>query len=134
MTQTLALIKPDCVEKRLYPLILDQILRKGFKIVKMEMLQMSPQLAEEFYAVHQGKNFFPKLIEDITSGQLIALVLEKNETDVIDEWRKAIGNTNPDKANPGTLRRMFGCSIGQNGLHGSDSPKNAQREIALLFF
>ena len=85
MTQTLALIKPDCVEKELYPLILNQILRKGFRIVEMKMLQISTQLAKEFYAVHEEKNFFPRLIKDITAGKLIVLILEKDNSNTIKE-------------------------------------------------
>lgn len=133
MTQTLVLIKPECVERKFYPEILQKILNAEFQIVKMKMLTMSREIAETFYSIHQEKIFFPQLIQDITSGPVIALVLEKNDSDVIEEWRKFIGNTDPNKATPGTLRRMYGLSIGQNGIHGSDSTENANREIKIIF-
>lgn len=131
--QTLALIKPECVKNNLHPEILQKILNVGFRIVRMKMITMPHKMAEKFYIIHEEKIFFPKLIKNMTSGPIIALVLEKDNSDVIETWRKFIGNVNPKEAEPGTLRRMYGLSIGQNGLHGSDSLENAIREIKIIF-
>lgn len=131
MQRTLILIKPDAVQRGLIGEILSRLERKGLKIIALKMLQMDNNLAQRHYAVHQGKPFFPGLVEFITSRPLVAAVLEgKGAVEVV---RRAVGETDPLKANPGTIRGDFGLDIGRNLIHGSDSVENAAGEINLFF-
>jgi len=131
MQRTLVLIKPDAVERGLAGEIIARLERKGLKIVAMRMLQMDKAMAERHYAIHEGKPFFPALVDFITSSPIIAAVVEgKNAVEVV---RQMMGETDPLRAAPGTIRGDFGLDIGQNLIHGSDSEENAQQEISLFF-
>jgi nucleoside-diphosphate kinase len=111
--------------------IISRLEKKGLKIVAMKMLHMNRKLAQRHYAIHEGKAFFNDLVEFITSGPLIAIVLQgKNATEII---RQMMGETDPAKASSGTIRGDFGIDIGHNLIHGSDSLENASKEIALFF-
>ena len=131
MQRTLVLIKPDAVQRGLAGEIISRLERKGLKIVAMKMLQMDKSMAERHYAIHQGKPFFPALVDFIASSPLIAAVVEgENAVEVV---RRLMGETDPLKAAPGTIRGDFGLDIGHNLIHGSDSEENARQEIRLFF-
>ncbi|MBW6457887.1 MAG: nucleoside-diphosphate kinase [FCB group bacterium] len=129
--QTLALIKPDAVQKRSYGRIIQDILQAGFDIVGMNMLQLSREKAESFYAVHKEKEFYGPLVEFMISGPVIALVLEKGNA--VAEFRVLMGKTDAALAEEGTLRHKYGENNRRNAVHGSDSPENAKKEIAFFF-
>ncbi len=129
--RTLAMIKPDAVRRQLIGAIIQQLEAAGFTIRAMKMVWLRPEEAQIFYSVHRGKPFFDSLIQYITSGPVVALVLERENA--ITELRNLMGATNPAEAQPGTIRHQYGLSIEQNAIHGSDSPENAQREIAFFF-
>lgn len=129
--KTFALIKPDAVEKGHTGDIITLIERNGFTIVKMEKRQLTKEFAETFYGVHAGKPFFGELVDYVTSGPVIALMLERE--DAIQEWRNLMGATDPKKAAVGTIRKMFGTHIGSNATHGSDARETAQFELQLFF-
>ncbi len=131
MEKSLVLIKPDAVQRALAGEIIARLERKGLKIVAMKMLHMDRSLAQRHYAIHKGKAFFNDLVEFITSGPLIAIVLQgKNAVEVI---RQMMGETDPAKASSGTIRGDFGIDISHNLIHGSDSVENASKEIGLFF-
>lgn len=125
------MIKPYAVQNGYTGPILAKINEAGFRIMAMKYLQLTLKQAEEFYAVHQGKNFFPKLTEFMSSGPIIAAILEKENA--VADYRKLIGATDPSKADEGTLRKLFGASIEKNAVHGSDSDENAQTEADFFF-
>ena len=129
--RTLVLIKPDGVQRGLVGEILARLERKGLKIVGLKMVWMSRELAERHYEIHRGKDFFEKLVNYITSGPLVAAVLEGPQA--VEVVRNLVGATDPVKALPGTIRGDFGLSIGRNLIHASDSPEAASREIELFF-
>lgn len=129
--QTFAIIKPDAVKNKDTGLIIDRILKAGFHILAGKILHMSLQQAEGFYSVHKGKPFYDELIQFMSSGQCMVLALEKENA--VEAWRVTIGATNPDEANAGTIRKDFATNVGLNAVHGSDSNKNAQKEIAFFF-
>ncbi|MET0897591.1 MAG: nucleoside-diphosphate kinase [Mycobacterium sp.] len=130
--RTLALIKPDGVERQLIGEIISRIERKGLSIAALELKQVSDELARAHYAEHEGKPFFPSLLEFITSGPVVALVLEGPRA--IAAFRQLAGGTDPvEKATPGTIRGDLGLETQFNLVHGSDSPDSAEREIALWF-
>ena len=129
--RTLVLVKPDGVKKGLTGEIISRLEKKGLKIAAMRMLQMDKDLAREHYAVHDGKPFFAGLVEFITSGPIVALVVEGDKS--VEVVRKLMGETDPIKAAPGTIRGDYGLDIQENLIHGSDSEENAQKEIALFF-
>lgn len=129
--RTLGLIKPDALEAGLAGRILDDILQAGFRLVALRMLTLTRAQAEAFYAAHQNKPFFDSLVRFMTSGPIIAFVLEKEEA--IEAYRTLMGATNPAQAAPGTLRAKYAQSIERNAVHGSDSPEAAEREIAFFF-
>ncbi len=129
--QTLSIIKPDAVGKNVIGKIIDKFESKGLKIKAMKMVQLSEKEVEEFYSVHKEKPFFKDLVEYITSGPVVAMVLEGK--DAVIENRVIMGATNPKDAAPGTIRREFAESIEANAVHGSDSHENAKREIAFFF-
>jgi nucleoside-diphosphate kinase len=131
MDRTLILVKPDAFARRLTGEILARFERKGLEIVAMKYMRMDRDLAERHYAEHAEKPFFGELVEFITSGPLIALVLEGYEA--VTAARQVIGATNPLEAVPGSIRGDFALEVGQNMVHGSDAPESAQREIALFF-
>ena len=129
--RTLVLVKPDGVKKGLTGEIISRLEKKGLKIVAMRMLQMDKALARKHYAVHDGKPFFAGLVEFITSGPIVAVVVEGDKS--VEVVRKLMGETDPVKAAPGTIRGDYGLDIGENLIHGSDSEENARTEIALFF-
>lgn len=129
--RTLVLVKPDGVEKGLTGEIISRLEKKGLKIAAMRMLQMDKALARKHYAVHDGKPFFAGLVDFITSGPIVAVVVEGDKS--VEVVRKLMGETDPAKAAPGTIRGDYGLDIGENLIHGSDSEENAQVEISLFF-
>jgi nucleoside-diphosphate kinase len=129
--RTLVLVKPDGVKKGLIGEIVSRLEKKGLKITAMRMLQMDKALARKHYAVHDGKPFFAGLVEFITSGPIVAVVVEGDKS--VEVVRKLMGETDPVKAAPGTIRGDYGLDIGENLIHGSDSEENARTEIALFF-
>lgn len=131
MEKTLAIIKPDAVAGGHIGEIITAYEKAGFKILGAKMFVFNRTQAEGFYRVHKGKAFFEELINFMTSGPSMALVLAGD--DVIQRHRKLIGNTNPALAEEGTIRKRFGTEITRNAVHGSDSPENADFEISYLF-
>jgi nucleoside-diphosphate kinase len=129
--RTLAIIKPDAVERQLSGKIIQRIEDGGFQIRAMRLLRLSKEQAEGFYAVHRERPFFKSLTEFMSSGPAIAMVLET--PDAIKKWRTLMGATDPTKADPGTLRKEFAQSIERNATHGSDAPDTAAYEIGYFF-
>ena len=129
--RTLAIIKPDAVERRLAGKIIERIEAEGFQIRAMKRVQLSKAQAEGFYAVHRARPFFASLTAFMSSGPAIVLVLEA--ADAIKRWRTLMGATDPAKADPGTLRKEFAQSIERNATHGSDAPDTAMYEIGYFF-
>jgi nucleoside-diphosphate kinase len=131
MERTLILIKPDAFARNLSGEIIARFERKGLRLVAMNLLTMSRELAARHYAEHEGKGFYDELVTFITSGPLVAMVLEGEQAVVAA--RQVIGATDPLKANTGPLRGDFAIEVGQNMVHGSDSPESATREVGLFF-
>lgn len=131
MERTLAIIKPDAVKKRIIGKIIQRIEDEGFRIIEMKLLRLSKEQAEEFYIVHKNKPFYKSLTEFMSSGEIIVLVLEKENA--ISHWRDVMGATDPALAKPGTIRHTYGFSIERNAVHGSDSPETAEWEINFFF-
>ncbi len=131
MERTYVMVKPDGVQRNLAGEILSRYEKKGYQLVAMKMLQLTRAMAEEHYAEHQGKGFFAGLIEYITSGPVIAMVLEGK--DVVTGVRAMNGATNPASAAPGTIRGDLAIDMGRNVVHASDSPASAERELAIYF-
>jgi len=128
---TFSIIKPNAVRTGKTGPILAMINEAGFEISAMKMVRMTVPQAEAFYAVHKGKPFFEGLIEFMTSGPVFVMILKHENA--IEEFRKLIGATDPNKAEQGTIRRMFAVSVQMNAVHGSDSDENAQREAGFFF-
>jgi nucleoside-diphosphate kinase len=131
MERTLLIIKPDAVQRGLIGPILTRLEHRGLRFAAMKLIQITPELAARHYAVHEGKPFYEPLIEFITSGPVVVVVIEGN--DAINIMRKTMGATNPAQADPGTIRGDFGLEIGRNLVHGSDGPDTAAYEIPLFF-
>ncbi len=131
MERTLILLKPDCVQRRLAGAVLERFERKGLRLAGLKLVQASRALAEQHYAVHKGKPFYDSLLQFLTAGPTVALVLEGREAVVVA--RTLIGPTDGAKAAPGTIRGDYGISVQNNLIHGSDSVDNAKMEIALWF-
>ncbi len=131
MEKTLAIIKPDAVKAGNIGKIIQRIEEKGFKIVGIKMLQLTMDKAKAFYLVHKDKPFFNGLVEFISSGPVVVLALVKDNA--IKEWRDLMGATNPTNAEPNTLRKLYGASIDNNAVHGSDSVENGKIEVAFFF-
>jgi nucleoside-diphosphate kinase len=129
--RTLLLIKPDAMQRGLAGEIISRLERRGLKIVGIRLMKVSKALAKHHYAEHEGKPFFPGLVEYITSSPIIAAVLEG--PGAIGAMRQTMGKTNPLEAETGSIRGDFGLEKGRNLTHGSDSPASAKREIALFF-
>ncbi len=129
--RTFVMVKPDGVQRGLVGEIIRRLERKGLKIVAMKMLKIDEDLAKEHYAEHREKPFFKNLVEYITSGPVVAMVVEGKEA--VRVVRNLVGATNPVEANPGTIRGDFGLDIGRNVVHASDSIESAKREISLFF-
>jgi nucleoside-diphosphate kinase len=129
--RTFAIIKPDAVERRLAGKILARITEAGFTVRAMRLQHLTKKEAEGFYAVHRERPFFAELTDFMSSGPCVLLALEA--PDAIRKWRDTMGPTDPSKAEPGTLRRDFGESIGRNATHGSDAPDTATFELGYFF-
>jgi nucleoside-diphosphate kinase len=129
--RTLILVKPDAFARGLTGEILSRFERKGLKLVALELRQLDEAIAKQHYAEHDGKPFFGELVEFITSGPIVAMVLEGESA--IKAARQVIGATNPLEAAPGSIRGDFAIAVGQNMVHGSDSPESGEREAKLFF-
>ncbi len=131
MERTLILVKPDAFARNLTGEIIARFERKGLRLAALKQITLTREIAERHYAEHDGKPFFGELVEFITSGPLVALVLEGESA--VEAARQLIGATNPLQAAPGSIRGDYAISVGQNMVHGSDSTDSAAREVALFF-
>ena len=131
MNRTFTIIKPDAVGNNYIGPILAKINEAGFRIVAMKYTQLTPERAGEFYAVHKERPFYNDLVKYMSSGPIVAAILEKNNA--VEDFRKLIGATDPTKAEKGTLRNLFAKSIDANAMHGSDSDENAGIEAGFFF-
>ena len=129
--RTLILIKPDGVQRNIIGEVISRIESKGLKLVALELRTIDTETAHAHYAEHAEKSFFVELVDFITSGPLVAVVAEGERA--IEAFRGLAGATDPVKATPGTIRGDFALSVGQNIVHGSDSPESADREIKIFF-
>ena len=129
--RTFTMIKPDAFKKGFSGAILDRIIKEGFEIKALKMLKLSKEKAGEFYAIHRERPFYGELVDFMSSGPIIAAVLEKNNA--VEDFRKLIGATNPASAEDGTIRKLYASSVGENAIHGSDSDANAAIESAFMF-
>ena len=129
--RTFAIIKPDAVSRGLQGEILSRITKAGFQIVAIKSMRLTKGEAGGFYAVHRERPFFGELTDFMSSGKIFAMVIEAEGA--ILKWRDTMGATDPAKADPGTLRRDFGESIGRNATHGSDAPETAAFELGYFF-
>ena len=129
--RTFTMIKPDAVQDGHIGAILDKINAAGFRIVAMKMTKLSPEKAGEFYAVHRERPFYQELVDFMSSGPIVAAVLEKGNA--VEDFRTLIGATDPAKAAPGTIRALYARNVGENAVHGSDSDENAAIESAFHF-
>ena len=128
---TFSIIKPDAVRAGNTGPILSQINEAGFEIAAMKMLHITRSQAEEFYAIHRERSFYPDLVEFMISGPVVVLVLRHENA--VEQFRKLIGATDPAKADKGTVRARFATSVQMNAVHGSDSPENASWEASFFF-
>ena len=131
MSRTLILVKPDAFARGLTGEIIARFERKGLRLTALDHRTLEENLATQHYAEHEGKPFFGELVDFITSGPLVAMVLEGHEA--VRAARQIIGATNPLEAAPGSIRGDFALEVGQNMVHGSDSDESAEREVALFF-
>jgi nucleoside-diphosphate kinase len=131
MERTLILVKPDAFARNLTGEIIARFERKGLRLAALKQMTMTRELATQHYAEHEGKPFFEELVSFITSGPLVAMVLEGESA--IEAARQVIGSTNPLQASPGSIRGDFAVAVGQNMVHGSDAPESAAREVGLFF-
>jgi nucleoside-diphosphate kinase len=129
--KTFTMIKPDAVANGHTGAIIDHIIKGGFKITAMKFLWLTPEKAGQFYAVHKARPFYNDLVSFMSSGPIVAAILEKDNA--VEDFRKLIGATDPAKAEPGTIRNLFAKSIDANAVHGSDSDENAQIEGNFYF-
>jgi nucleoside-diphosphate kinase len=129
--RTLILVKPDAFSRGLTGEIISRFERKGLALVALQQMTMDRELAERHYAEHEGKPFYGELVDFITSGPLVAMVLEGPRA--IEAARQVIGATDPVQASPGSIRGDLAIEVGQNMVHGSDSPESAAREVGLFF-
>ncbi|WP_456419978.1 nucleoside-diphosphate kinase [Methanocaldococcus infernus] len=131
MERTLVIIKPDAVRRKLIGKIIERIENKNLDIVKMKMVKLTKEEAEEFYKEHKGKEFYNSLVEFMTSGRIVVMVIEGENC--INIIRKLIGKTDPAEAEPGTIRGDFALKLPENVVHASDSKESAEREIKFFF-
>jgi len=131
LERTLAIIKPDAVQAQHDEAIIEMIKKNKFEIRCIRKLTLTQDEAASFYEIHKEKPFFSELVTYMTSGPIIVLTLEKDNA--IQEWRNLMGNTDPQKAAPGTIRNLFGTDKGINAAHGSDAPETAKHEIEYFF-
>jgi nucleoside-diphosphate kinase len=129
--RTFTMLKPDAVRAGNIGNILQMINAAGFRIVAMKLTQMSPERAGQFYEVHKERPFYGELCEFMSSGPIVAAILEKSNA--VEDFRKLIGATNPAQAEEGTIRKLYASSVGENAVHGSDSDENAAIEGAFHF-
>lgn len=131
MARTLLIIKPDAVAKNVRGAIIQRLEEKGFGIIELQQIHLTRAQACEFYAVHSERPFYHELVDFMTSGPCIPMVLERE--DAVPFLRETIGSTNPEEAAEGTIRKDFATNIQNNAVHASDSPENAAQEIAFFF-
>ena len=131
MERSLILVKPDAFERDLTGEIIARFERKGLRLIAMRLMTMTTELSERHYAEHVGKPFFEELVTFITSGPLVAMVLEGDQA--VEAARQVIGATNPLQATTGSIRGDYAIAVGQNMVHGSDSTESAAREVGLFF-
>lgn len=131
MERTLILVKPDAFARNLSGEIIARFERKGLRLVALQQMKISRELASQHYAEHDGKPFYEELVSFITSGPLVAMVLEGEQA--IAAARQVIGATNPLEASPGSIRGDYAVAVGQNMVHGSDATESAAREVTLFF-
>jgi nucleoside-diphosphate kinase len=129
--RTFTMIKPDAMKSGHAGLILDRIIKEGYKVVALKMTKLSADKAGEFYAVHKERPFYGELVQFMSSGPIIAAILEKNNA--VADFRTLIGATNPTQAAEGTIRKLYAVSVGENAVHGSDSDENAKIEGDFFF-
>ena len=129
--RTLTMIKPDAMKKGYAGAILDKMIKSGFRIVAIKQTKLSTEKAGEFYSVHKARPFYGELVEFMSSGVIIAAILEKENA--VADFRKLIGATDPAKAEEGTIRKLFASSLSENAVHGSDSDENAEIEGNFFF-
>jgi nucleoside-diphosphate kinase len=125
------MIKPDAMKNGHAGVIIDRFIKEGFRVVSMKMTKLSPEKAGEFYAVHSARPFYGELVEFMSSGPIVAAILEKENA--VAAFRKLIGATNPAQADEGTIRKLYAASLGENAVHGSDSDENAAIEGNFFF-
>ena len=131
LKKTLSIIKPDAIESKYHGKIIDFLENKGFKIVAQKKLKLSKAQAEAFYDIHKERPFFKDLVDFMISGEIVAQVLEAENAVLF--YREVMGDTNPEKAENDTLRKLYGTNIQCNAVHGSDSDENATKEISFFF-
>jgi nucleoside-diphosphate kinase len=129
--RTFTMIKPDAMKNGHAGAILDRFSKEGFRIVALKMTKLSAEKAGEFYAIHKARPFYGELVEFMSSGVIIAAILEKNNA--VAAFRELIGATNPAQAAEGTIRKLYAASVGENAVHGSDSDENAKIEGDFFF-
>ena len=129
--RTFTMIKPDAFKNGHAGAIIDRIIKEGYKVKAMKMLKLSAEKAGEFYAVHKERPFYGELVAFMSSGPIVAAILEKENA--VEDFRKLIGATNPANAEEGTIRKLYATSVGENAVHGSDSDENAAIEGAFMF-
>ena len=128
---TFTMIKPAAYQNQYAGKILDMILNKGFRISAIKIVKLTRERAAKFYEVHKDRPFYNDLVEFMSSGEILAAILEKENA--VDDYRALIGSTNPADAADGTIRKVFGESVQKNAVHGSDSDENAMKEAAFFF-
>ena len=131
MQRTFTILKPDSVKADNTGRIIDRLLKEGFRIRAMKLIHLTKAEAEGFYYVHKERPFFASLVEFMSEGPIVPMVLEADNA--IDKLRKVMGATDPAKADPGTIRKEFATNIERNAIHGSDGPETAAFEIAYFF-
>lgn len=131
LERTLAILKPDCLRKKLQGEILMRIQKAGFKVLSLKQVRLTSEVAGAFYAVHKGRPFYEGLVEFMSSGPCVPIALEKENA--VADFRTLIGATDPKDAAEGTIRKLFADSKGENIVHGSDSPENGRIEVSFFF-
>ncbi|HEY0677437.1 MAG TPA: nucleoside-diphosphate kinase [Chitinophagaceae bacterium] len=129
--RTFTMIKPDAMKKGVQGQIIDRIIQGGYRIVALKMTKLSKEKAGEFYAIHKERPFYGELVDFMSSGPIVAAVLEKENA--VASFRQFIGATDPSKAEEGTIRKLYASSVGENAIHGSDSDENAAIESSFFF-
>ncbi|HPH31758.1 MAG TPA: nucleoside-diphosphate kinase [Chitinophagaceae bacterium] len=129
--RTFTMIKPDAMKNGHAGAIIDRIIKEGYRVVALKQTKLSAEKAGEFYAVHKERPFYGELVEFMSSGVIIAAILEKDNA--VASFRELIGATNPAQAAEGTIRKLYATSLGENAVHGSDSDENAKIEGAFFF-